>query len=217
MTRIVSSRSGDVRHQRHRAIDQLFDAAHIFDRRRRQLRPRPRALCAFGPAFNFLIDRCAARLRISRRWQIIQDLHRPDRSPRRFSGLKPVQNIELCQTDTRHTDVAQVWRSKAASNQPQRRLRPVVVPNSWPRSPRRWPSASSSSVGKRAFAARVCVGFHNSKHIINRPLAQCPRPSPLGPRSHWRRSQTDMCQSRYPEARPAHPQTKSACPLCASR
>ena len=51
--------------------------------------------------------------------------------------------------------VAQVWRTSAASNQPQRRLRPVVVPNSWPRSPIPLPMSSSSSVGKGPLPTRV--------------------------------------------------------------
>ena len=42
-------------------------------------------------------------------------------------------------------EVAQVCRTNTASNQPHRRLRPVVVPNSCPLSPKRLPSLSSSS------------------------------------------------------------------------
>ena len=48
-----------------------------------------------------------------------------------------------------------VWRPSAASNQPQRRLRPVVVPNSWPRSPSRCPSSSNNSVGNGPSPTRV--------------------------------------------------------------
>ena len=44
--------------------------------------------------------------------------------------------------------IAQLWRTSTASNQPQRRLRPVTVPNSRPRWPSFSPVSSSSSVGK---------------------------------------------------------------------
>ena len=51
--------------------------------------------------------------------------------------------------------IAQDCRTNTASNQPQRRFRPVTVPNSCPRSPRRWPTASSSSVGNGPLPTRV--------------------------------------------------------------
>ena len=56
------------------------------------------------------------------------------------------------------------WRTSTASNQPQRRLRPVTVPNSWPRSPSRWPTASSSSVGKGPGADAGRIGLDDAEH-----------------------------------------------------
>ena len=47
------------------------------------------------------------------------------------------------------------WRSITASNQPGRRLRPVLVPNSWPRSTIASPTSSVSSVGKGPAPTRV--------------------------------------------------------------
>src|SRR3712207_7520170 len=45
-------------------------------------------------------------------------------------------------------EVRTVWRTRVASNQPQRRLRPVTTPNSLPFWPMSSPISSKSSVGK---------------------------------------------------------------------
>ena len=50
---------------------------------------------------------------------------------------------------------ATAWRTSTASNQPQRRLRPVTVPNSWPRSPSFCPTSLSCSVGNGPEPTRV--------------------------------------------------------------
>src|SRR5205807_10615744 len=47
------------------------------------------------------------------------------------------------------------YRRSTASNQPQSRLRPVTVPNSWPRSPSRSPSGPLSFVGNGPAPTRV--------------------------------------------------------------
>src|ERR1700742_2110194 len=47
------------------------------------------------------------------------------------------------------------WRTSTASNQPQRRLRPVLTPNSRPRVPRYSPISLSCSVGKGPEPTRV--------------------------------------------------------------
>ena len=79
---------------------------------------------------------------------------------RRGLGAEPVDRAKLkAQLDEVAPRIlpfaAPVWRTRAASNQPQRRLRPVTVPNSWPRAPSRWPVASSSSVGNGPAPTRV--------------------------------------------------------------
>ena len=62
--------------------------------------------------------------------------------------LNPSNTSNLVKDIPFTPEVAQVWRTRAASNQPQRLLRPVVVPNSCPRSPSELPCSSFNSVGK---------------------------------------------------------------------
>jgi hypothetical protein len=50
-------------------------------------------------------------------------------------------------------------RSDTASNQPQRRLRPVTAPNSWPTRERCSPYSSNSSVGNGPAPTRVVYAF----------------------------------------------------------
>ena len=52
-------------------------------------------------------------------------------------------------------DTLITWRTRQASNQPQRRLRPVLTPNSWPRRPSCSPTSSVSSVGNGPEPTRV--------------------------------------------------------------
>ena len=56
------------------------------------------------------------------------------------------------------------WRTRTASNQPQRRGRPVTVPNSRPRSPIRRPVSSCSSVGKGPAPDAGRVGLADAEH-----------------------------------------------------
>jgi hypothetical protein len=51
------------------------------------------------------------------------------------------------------------YRRSATSSHPQRRFRPVTVPNSWPRTPRRSPSSPRSSVGNGPAPTRVMYAF----------------------------------------------------------
>src|SRR3954465_7217219 len=70
----------------------------------------------------------------------------------------------------------QDWRTSTASNQPQRRLRPVTVPNSRPRSPSRSPSALSCSVGNGPEPTRVVYALVIPSTY---PTAPGPMPEPV--------------------------------------
>ena len=73
-------------------------------------------------------------------------------------------------------EMAHDWRTSTASNQPQRRWRPVTVPNSCPRSPRRRPTSSSSSVGNGPEPTRVVYALTMPS---TKPAALGPSPLPL--------------------------------------
>ena len=68
-------------------------------------------------------------------------------SPERMSSLLSMISLTVL--------TATACRMGTASNQPQRRGRPVVVPNSWPRWRRCSPVASCSSVGNGPAPTRV--------------------------------------------------------------
>src|SRR3954467_5036093 len=89
---------------------------------------------------------------------------------------KPSRISSLVNANPLMPEVRTVWRTITASNQPQRRLRPVTVPNSRPRSPSRSPSALSCSVGNgpeppRAGYALVIPSTY--------PTAPGPMPQPV--------------------------------------
>ena len=70
---------------------------------------------------------------------------------------------------------AAAWRTSTASNQPQRRLRPVTVPNSCPRVPSRSPISLSCSVGNGPEPTRVVYALAIPS---TNPTAAGPRPEP---------------------------------------
>ena len=67
--RVVALRAG--REQRDRRLDQLLDAADIFDRGRRQVGPGARAARALAPAFDGLVDRLDRGLGAARGGQMV--------------------------------------------------------------------------------------------------------------------------------------------------
>ena len=69
--------------------------------------------------------------------------------------LEGVEDVELGQRHLGQELRRTAWRSMTASNQPQRRLRPVLVPNSWPRSTSSSPTSFSCSVGNGPAPTRV--------------------------------------------------------------
>ena len=90
---------------------------------------------------------------------------------------KPSRTSSLVKAMPSMPEVFTVWRTSTASNQPQRRGRPVTVPNSWPRSPSNWPTESVSSLGKGPPPTRVV-------YALAMPSTYCaalgPRPEPVG-------------------------------------
>ena len=68
--------------------------------------------------------------------------------------------------------VRTVWRTSTASNQPQRRGRPVTVPNSRPRSPISSPISLSCSVGNGPCADPGRIGLADAEHVADRARAQ---------------------------------------------
>ena len=67
----------------------------------------------------------------------------------------PVSTSSLVSASPSTPESATAWRTTTASNQPQRRGRPVVAPNSSPSARSRSPSASVSSVGNGPPPTRV--------------------------------------------------------------
>ena len=71
-------------------------------------------------------------------------------------------------------EVFTVCRTRQASNQPQRRLRPVTVPNSWPRTPRRSPACAFQI----AIGPPGSVDWPEAVVVPHGPLSRSTRPSP---------------------------------------
>ena len=150
---VALGRGGD---QRDRAADQLLDAADIFDRPRRQVGPAARAARSIPSSLRF--PRRPARPAPGRRSAAADSRTSCRRSCSRcrcFTVSKPSSTSSLVSATPVTPLTATAWRTSTASNQPQRRWRPVTVPNSWPRSPSFWPISSSSSVGKGPEPTRV--------------------------------------------------------------
>ena len=133
----------------HRALDQLLDAADIFDRLRRQVGPGARAARRFAasPRSSRRSARrraCAAGWPADSRALAVELVARR----RRLISSKPSRMSSLVSAMPSMPETcARSGAPGTASNQPQRRLRPVTVPNSRPRSPMRSPISSCSSVG----------------------------------------------------------------------
>ncbi len=62
----------------------------------------------------------------------------------------------------------QVWRTRQASNQPQRRGRPVTVPNSWPALAELLADRVGELGGERSLAHPRGVGLGDAEHVIER-------------------------------------------------
>jgi hypothetical protein len=111
--------------------------------------------------------------------------------------------------------VRTVWRTSTASNQPQRRGRPVTTPNSLPRSPMRRPTRSSARSGtgrRRRASCRPC----DAEHIADRAGPEPRAGRRVAPPRCSRTSRTDRCRGRRRAARPARPRTECACLRAAS-
>ena len=133
-------------------------SAHSIHRLRRQAGPTTalRWLLLFQPSIVRLINRFDTRLRGLGSRQILDLLAVQAVTRRHLDGLKAVENVKLGQRDARRCRRCGPPGARApASNQPHRRGRPVLVPNSRPRSPIRRPTSSLSSVGTAAADAVV--------------------------------------------------------------
>ena len=72
-----------------------------------------------------------------------------------LTAAKPERTSSFVRNNSVSPLTRAAYRSTTASNQPQRRLRPVVTPNSCPIRPSRSPSSPVSSVGNGPAPTRV--------------------------------------------------------------
>jgi hypothetical protein len=146
---VVAFRAG--REERDRRADQFLDVTHVFDRLGGKLGPGARPGGGAAPAFEFLVDRLDPRLRALAGGQIVDHLAVEPVAGADLDLVEAVEHVELGQGDAVDAAGRTVWRTSTASNQPQRRLRPVTVPNSRPRSPiaRRSRCPARSGTGPR--------------------------------------------------------------------
>ena len=152
--RIVAFRAGG--QQRNRRADQLFDITHIFD----SPAPGVRSSCGHRP---WSLPNLPAFRRSASPWLAALDppednrlLRRPAHNPvQTLISSRPSSTSSLVRAIPLMPLLATAWRTSTASNQPHRRLRPVTVPNSWPRSPRNCPTSFCCSVGNGPSPTRV--------------------------------------------------------------
>ena len=79
------------------------------------------------------------------------------------------------------------WRTSTASNQPQRRGRPVTVPNSRPRSPRRLADLVGQLGRERAAADPRRIGLGDAEHDSRPRAGAIPDPAAAWPATRVRR------------------------------
>ena len=162
--------------QRHRALDQLLDGAHVLDGLGRQLGPAARAARRLRPALEALVDRLDAGLRVVAGRQAVDALAVERVADADLELSKPSSTSSLVSAMPSMPATLMVWRTRQASNQPQRRLRPVTTPNSWPRSP----SLLADRVGQlgreRPGADARGVGLGDAQHVADRRAGPMPEP-----------------------------------------
>ena len=129
--------------------------------------------------------------------------------------MKPSSTSSLVSAMPSMPATLTAWRTSTASNQPQRRLRPVTVPNSWPRSPMQLADVVGELGRERAGADARRVGLGDAEHVAERARARCRSRSRPAPRPCSTRSRTDRCRGRRRAARPARLRTGCACRPCA--
>ena len=139
----------------------------------RQFRPGARASGRFRPALHRLVDRLDAGLRSLRGRQVVDPL-----------AVEPVADADLQLVGSPSSTsslvsamplmppTVRVWRTSTASNQPQRRGRPVTVPNSRPRSPRSCPVSSLQFGRERPLADARRVGLGDAEHVVDGARAE---------------------------------------------
>ena len=103
-------------------------------------------------------------------------------------------------------------RSATRSSQPQRRSRPVTVPNSPPSSRRCAPARPRDLARERPFADARDVRLRDADHLVD-PVAGRSRSSPPPrPRSDWTTSRTDRSRDRDRGAFPEPPSNSTRSP-----
>ena len=177
---------GAVDEHRDRRADQFLDPAHVLDRLRGQLGPGARAGGRAAPALHLLVDRLDARLRTLARRKIVERLAVEPIADADPQSSNPSSTSSFVSAMPSMPEVLTVWRTRVASNQPQRRLRPVTVPNSRPRcrSARRSRRGARSGTAPRRPAS--CRPWRCRARSRRRP-ARGPSRSPPGRRRCWRR------------------------------
>ena len=164
--RVVALRAGG--QQGDGRLHQLLDPAHVFDRLRRQLRPGPRAAGGAGPALDRLVHRPRGGLRAGGGRQVGNELCRRCRSRCNPAAPQPSSTSSLVSARPLMPPTLTAWRTSAASNQPQRRGRPVTVPNSCPRSPSMRPVSSGQLGRERAAADARAIRLGDAQHEADR-------------------------------------------------
>ena len=158
---------GRGRQQRHRALDQFLDPAHVLDRLAGQIRPASRACGAIAPALHGLVDRSAARLRIRGGRQIIENRAVQFIAGADLQFVKPVQHIQLGQRNP----VDARGRTGLAH---QNRVEPAAAPLApGGRAELMAALAQPLAIGvvqfgrKRAFADAGRIGLHDAQHEVD--------------------------------------------------
>src|SRR5262249_33264475 len=85
--------------ERHRALDQLLDGAHVLDGLRRQLGPAARPARRLGPTLEALVDRLEARLCVVPRGQARDALAVEHIADAYLQGVEAVEHVELGECD----------------------------------------------------------------------------------------------------------------------
>jgi hypothetical protein len=108
-----------------------------------------------APTLHLLVDRLGRGLRARGGGQAAHHLAIDPVARANAQSRHPVQHVELGEREAPIPPIFTACRTMQASNHPQRRRRPVTVPNSRPRSPKPRPTSSCSSVGKGPLPTRV--------------------------------------------------------------
>ncbi len=186
---------------------------------RRQFGPGALAGGRGLPAGHGFVDRLDAGLLVHAGGEAIDPLAVEVIADADFQLGQRIEDVELGQRDAVDAgDTLTTWRVSTASNQPQRRGRPVLVPNSLPRVPiRLWVcvrlAVSAEQFGwERAGADARRVGLGEAEDVADVLGADAGAGRGLRADRVRRCHDTDRCRGRCRAARLARPRTGCACP-----